>query len=154
MDVVRAVDVPNLSVLVSGQFPPNPSELLGSPAMRDIIEQAKAEFDMIVIDSPPVLAVTDASVLSSLVDGTVVVVRVGKTARDAVRRGVAQLRVVNGRVLGAVLNDVDFRSGVYYGGYGYYYHKFYGEDPNGTAGGSRWRRWGRALTGSLPGRAR
>jgi tyrosine-protein kinase Etk/Wzc len=151
-DVIRTVDVPNLSVLVSGQFPPNPSELLGSPAMRDVIEQAKGEFDMIVIDSPPVLAVTDASVLSSLVDGTVVVVRVGKTARDAVRRGVAQLRVVNGRVLGAVLNDVDFRSGVYYGGYGYYYHKFYGEDPEGAAGGSRMRRWRRALAGSLPGR--
>ena len=59
--------------------------------------------------------------LSSIVDGTVVVVRVGRTARDAVRRGVAQLRVVNGRVLGAVLNDVDFGSGVYYGGYGYNY---------------------------------
>ena len=85
-DVVRTVDVPNLSVLVSGQFPPNPSELLGSPAMREMIEEAKAHFDMIVIDSPPVLAVTDASVLSSLVDGTIVVVRVGKTARDAVRR--------------------------------------------------------------------
>jgi capsular exopolysaccharide synthesis family protein len=153
-DVVRTVDVPNLSVLVSGQFPPNPSELLGSPAMREIIEEAKAQFDIIVIDSPPVLAVTDASVLSSLVDGTVVVVRVGKTARDAVRRGVAQLRVVHGRVLGAVLNDVDFRSGVYYGGYGYYYHKFYGEDPEGQAGGSRFRRWRRALAGSLPGKQR
>ena len=153
-DAIRTVDVPNLSVLVSGQFPPNPSELLGSPAMREIIEEAKGDFDMIVIDSPPVLAVTDASVLSSLVDGTVVVVRVGKTARDAVRRGVAQLRVVNGRVLGAVLNDVDFRSGVYYGGYGYYYHKFYGEEQDGAADRSRIRRWGRALAGSLPGKSR
>lgn len=142
-DVARAVDVPNLFVLPSGPFPPNPSELLGSPAMRDILEQAKATFDMVVIDSPPVLAVTDSSVISSIVDGTIVVVRVGKTARDAVRRAVAQLRVVNGRVLGAVLNDVDFRSGVYYGGYGYYYHRFYGDDSASDMHGSAWRRWGR-----------
>ncbi len=158
-DVIKAVDVPNLSVLVSGRFPPNPSELLGSPVMRDIIEEAKGSFDMIVIDSPPVLAVTDASVLSSLVDGTIVVVRVGRSARDAVRRAVAQLRVVNGRVLGAVLNDVDFGSGVYYGGYGYYYHKFYGDDPDGTAGGagsrtSQMRRLWIAASKRLPGRPR
>jgi capsular exopolysaccharide synthesis family protein len=153
-DAVRPVDVPNLFVLPSGQFPPNPSELLGSPAMREILEEAKGSFDMVVIDSPPVLAVTDASVISSVVDGTIVVVRVGKTARDAVRRAVAQLRVVNGRVLGAVLNDVDFRSGVYYGGYGYYYHRFYGEDSASDMQGNRLRRWGRALGGRLPGRGR
>jgi capsular exopolysaccharide synthesis family protein len=153
-ETVRAVDVPNLFVLASGQFPPNPSELLGSPAMRDILEEAKSSFDMVLIDSPPVLAVTDASVISSIVDGTIVVVRVGKTARDAVRRAVAQLRVVNGRVLGAVLNDVDFRSGVYYGGYGYYYHRFYGDESASDMQGNPLRRWRRALSGRLPGRAR
>jgi len=122
--------------------------------MRDLLEEAKASFDMVVIDSPPVLAVTDASVISSVVDGTIVVVRVGKTARDAVRRAVGQLRVVNGRVLGAVLNDVDFRSGVYYGGYGYYYHRYYGEEGASGQSGGPLRRWGRALSGRLPGRAR
>jgi capsular exopolysaccharide synthesis family protein len=154
--VVKAVDVPNLFLLPSGQFPPNPSELLGSPAMRDVLEEANAGYDMIVIDSPPVLAVTDSSVISSVVDGTIVVVRVGKTARDAVRRGVAQLRVVNGRVLGAVLNDVDFRSGVYYGGYGYYYQRFYGDGDESASDmqGNPLRRWGRALGGRLPGRGR
>ena len=91
-----------------------------------------------------------------MVDGTIVVVRVGKTARDAVRRAVAQLRVVNGRVLGAVLNDVDFRSGVYYGGYGYYYQRFYGEATESASDmqGNPLRRWGRALGGRLPGRGR
>jgi polysaccharide biosynthesis transport protein len=153
-DVAKAVEVSNLFLLPSGQFPPNPSELLGSPAMRDILEQAKTSFDMVVIDSPPVLAVTDSSVISSVVDGTIVVVRVGKTARDAVRRAVAQLRVVNGRVLGAVLNDVDFRSGVYYGGYGYYYHRFYGEGSASDMQGNRLRRFGRALSERLPGRGR
>jgi capsular exopolysaccharide synthesis family protein len=150
-DAVRGVDVPNLFVLPSGPFPPNPSELLGSPAMRGIIEEAKRTFDIIVIDSPPVLAVTDASVLSSMVDGTMVVVRVGRTARDAVRRAVAQLRVVNGRVLGAVLNDVDFGSGVYYGGYGYYYHKFYGDESESGAKSKGWRRWRETLSARLPG---
>jgi tyrosine-protein kinase Etk/Wzc len=152
-DCVRPVDVPNLSVLASGQFPPNPSELLGSPALREMLEEAKRSFDMIVIDSPPVLAVTDASVITSVVDGTIVVVRVGKSARDAVKRAVAQLRIVNGRVLGAVLNDVDFRSGVYYGGYGYYYHKFYGDDSASDMQGKNGRSSRRSLVSRLLRRA-
>jgi len=77
---------------------------------------------------------------------------VGKTARDAVRRAVAQLRVVNGRVLGAVLNDVDFRSGVYYGGYGYYYHRFYGDEAASDMQGNSLRRWRKTLRGRLLGR--
>jgi Mrp family chromosome partitioning ATPase len=68
-----------------------------------------------------------------------------------VRRAVSQLRVVNGRVLGVVLNDVDFRSGVYYGGYGYYYHKFYGEDAASRQKGKGLGRWRRALRARLPG---
>jgi len=119
-EVARSVDVPNLAVVPSGPPPPNPSELLGSPAMRLVLEEAKALFDMVIIDSPPVLAVTDAAVLASLVDGTIVVVRMGESRREAVRRAVGQLRVVNGHVIGAVLNDVDASRDPYYGGYGYY----------------------------------
>jgi capsular exopolysaccharide synthesis family protein len=126
--VARETDVPNLFILPSGHFPPNPSELLGSPQMRAGLEAATRAFDMVLIDSPPVLAVTDASVLSALVDGTIIVVRLGVSARDAVSRSVAQLRVVNGRILGAVLNAVDFRSSAYHGGYGYYYQRFYGDE--------------------------
>ena len=96
-DVVRAVDVPNLFWLASGQFPPNPSELLGLASHARHPRAGQGELRHDLIDSPPVLAVTDSSVISSVVDGTIVVVRVGKTARDAVRRAVAQLRVVNGR---------------------------------------------------------
>ena len=124
----RETDVPNLFILPSGHFPPNPSELLGSQAMRAGLEAATKAFDMVLIDSPPVLAVTDASVLSALVDGTIIVVRLGVSAREAVSRSVAQLRVVNGRILGAVLNAVDFRSSAYHGGYGYYYQRFYGNE--------------------------
>jgi capsular exopolysaccharide synthesis family protein len=137
--VARETDVPNLFILPSGHFPPNPSELLGSAQMRAGLEAATKAFDMVIIDSPPVLAVTDASVLSALVDGTIIVVRIGASAREAVNRSVAQLRVVNGRILGAVLNAVDFRSSAYYGGYGYYYQRFYGNE-SGDRGKRRGKR--------------
>jgi len=131
----RETQVPNLFVLPSGQFPPNPSELLGSPAMREVLRLAKEQFDVILFDSPPLLAVTDAAVLSTLVDGTVLVVRTASTAREAVRRALGQLRAVHSRVLGAVLNDVDMRGGGYYGGYGYYYYS-YGPDSHGDHNGN------------------
>ena len=140
--VARETDVPNLFVLPSGHFPPNPSELLGSQAMRKGLEAATKAFDMVLIDSPPVLAVTDASVLSACVDGTIIVVRLGVSAREAVSRSIAQLRVVNGRILGAVLNAVDFRSSAYHGGYGYYYQQFYGEEPGRKRGKRRASRVG------------
>ncbi|HWJ21043.1 MAG TPA: polysaccharide biosynthesis tyrosine autokinase, partial [Gemmatimonadaceae bacterium] len=131
---VHATKVPNLFVLPSGQFPPNPSELLGSPAMREVLREAKEQFDVVLFDSPPLLAVTDAAVLSTLVDGTILVVRTASTAREAVRRAVGQLRAVHGRLLGAVLNDADMRGGAYYGGYGYYYYSYYGTESNGDNG--------------------
>jgi capsular exopolysaccharide synthesis family protein len=132
---VRETQVPNLFVLPSGQFPPNPSELLGSPAMRQTLATAKEAFDVVLFDSPPLLAVTDAAVLSTLVDGTILVVRTASTARDAVHRALGQLRAVHGRILGAVLNDVDTRGGSYYGGYGYYYYS-YGLESNGDGNGN------------------
>ena len=122
---VHASDIPNLYVLGSGEFPPNPSELLGSDAMRKLIEDARTQFDVVLFDTPPLLAVTDAAVLSTRVDGTVLVVRMGKTAREAVRRALLALRAVHPNILGGVLNDVDFRSGSYYGGYGYYYYAYH-----------------------------
>ena len=122
---VHPSDIPNLFVLGSGEFPPNPSELLGSDAMRRLIEDARTQFDVVLFDTPPLLAVTDAAVLSTRVDGTVLVVRMGKTAREAVRRALIALRAVHPNILGGVLNDVDFRSGGYYGGYGYYYYAYH-----------------------------
>lgn len=131
-DAVHATQVPNLFVIGSGQFPPNPSELLGSQGMRDILAEAKEQFDIVLIDSPPLLAVTDAAVLSTMVDGTVLVVRMGSTARDAARLALARLRQVHARVLGALLNDVRFSGPGYYGGYGYQYYAYYGTESNGN----------------------
>ena len=132
---VNATDVPNLFVLGSGQFPPNPSELLGSSAMANVIREANEQFDVILFDSPPLLAVTDAAVLSTMVDGTILVVRMGSTAKQAVRRALGQLHAVHARVLGTVMNDVDLRRSSYYGGYGYAYYAYYGSEANGNGNG-------------------
>jgi len=132
-DSVHPTDVPNLFVLPSGQFPPNPSELLGSPAMRGVLDDLRAAYDVVIFDSPPLLAVTDAAVLATIVDGTILVVRTNTTQREAARRALGQLRSVHGRVLGAVLNDIDTRAGAGYGGYGYYYYAYYGSEAAGPA---------------------
>ena len=131
---VNQTDVPNLFVLGSGQFPPNPSELLGSNAMANVIREAREQFDVVLFDSPPLLAVTDAAVLSTMVDGTILVIRMGATARQAVRRALGQLHAVHARVLGAVMNDVDLRKSSYYGGYGYAYYAYYGTEADGNGG--------------------
>lgn len=123
-NAVHATSVENLFVMGSGQLPPNPSELLGSERMRAVIAEAREQYDVVLFDSPPLLAVTDAAVLSTIVDGVILVVRVGSTRRDAVRRAAAHLRAVHSTILGAVLNDIDVTRGGYYGGYGYYYYAY------------------------------
>ncbi|MDQ3698037.1 MAG: polysaccharide biosynthesis tyrosine autokinase [Gemmatimonadota bacterium] len=152
-DVVRETAIANLSVLGSGSFPPNPSELLGSSAMRDALSEASGLFDIVLLDSPPLLAVTDAAVLATMVDAAVLIVRMGATPRASVRRSIAQLQAVHGHLVGAVLNDVDFRQGGYGAGYGYYYYYYYGQDGhrNGAGNGvlDRVKRWTR-LTSQTP----
>ena len=133
-EAVHETAVPNLSLVGSGRFPPNPAELLGSVRMQEILLEAKARFDVVLLDSPPLLAVTDAAVLATMVDGVVLVIRTERTKRDAVRRALGHIRSVRGRLLGAVLNDVDMRSGAYYGSYGHYYYSYYGTDRRESNG--------------------
>jgi capsular exopolysaccharide synthesis family protein len=141
-DVIHPTEIEHLSVVGSGPFPPNPSELLGSSPMREVLEYAQGEFDVVLIDSPPLLAVTDAAVLATMADGAILVIRVGETAKAAVRRAIAQLQTVHGRIVGAVLNDVDLRSGAFSGSYGYYYYYYYGEGSrNGRGPLARLREW-------------
>lgn len=109
-----------LMFLASGSLPPNPSELLGSSRMRQLLERLRGEFDLIVIDTPPLLPVTDAAVLGGLVDGTVVVFRHGKTKRVQIAHTLRSLRAVNARVIGCVLNMRPVNSSSSYGPYGYY----------------------------------
>lgn len=109
-----------LQVLPPGTIPPNPSELLGSHQMAQAIATLKRDFDVVVLDTPPLLAVSDAAVLASQADGAVVVVRYGKTSRDAVRNSVASLEQINAKIVGTVLNAVPGKRGGAYGyGYGY-----------------------------------
>jgi polysaccharide biosynthesis transport protein len=124
---VKSSGIPNLSLLTCGPVPPNPAELLHASAFRALLEQMQQHFDRIILDSPPIGAVADAVVISTQVDGTVVVVKSGVTSKDLARRTVRALRDVNARVFGAVLNDInleDRQSGGYYyhyTKYGYYY---------------------------------
>jgi len=106
-----------LWVLPSGPIPPNPSELLGSKGMTTLLEQAKDQYDVIILDTPPVLAVTDAQVLSNLADGVVLVVSSGKTEIDAAKKARELLDSAKARILGVVLNNKKVQDSQYY----YYY---------------------------------
>lgn len=110
--------VPTLKVLPSGPLPPNPSELLMTSAVQKVFEAVKASADYVIFDSPPLLAVTDARVLTSQVDATILVVESGKTRSEAFSRAGAALKQSNTRVLGAIVNKIRLgRQGYYYYGY-------------------------------------
>jgi len=98
--------VPNLSVLTSGPLPPNPSELLGSRRMGEVLAQLKSQADIVLLDSPPIIAVADAAILASKVDGVILVVQAYKTRRDFARKAKAILEKANANLLGVVLNNV------------------------------------------------
>ncbi len=121
--VVNSTEIENLFVLTCGPLPPNPSEMLGSEAMKRLLSEASQKFEAVVLDSPPVLAVTDAAVMSTETDGTVLVVRAGKTDRQATVRAHESLRKVGAHVLGGLLNGVRVEN--LYGSYYYYYHYYY-----------------------------
>ncbi|PKN82206.1 MAG: hypothetical protein CVU47_03810 [Chloroflexi bacterium HGW-Chloroflexi-9] len=109
----------NVSVVSSGPLPPNPSELLGSSRMQEVLDWLRAHFDIVLLDSPPALVVTDASVLATLVDGIVIVARAGKTRRGALRATVEELAQSGRPIAGFVLNRVRSReAGYYYYAYG------------------------------------
>jgi capsular exopolysaccharide synthesis family protein len=111
------VGVENLRVLPSGPLPPNPADLLGSPRMDAIVERVKKDADFILFDAPPVIAVTDATLLAAKLDGVLLVIRAGRTRREHAEQAGDLLRRVNVRIVGAVLTNaqVDTRVGTYYG---------------------------------------
>lgn len=106
-----------LTVVPSGKVPPNPSEMLGSRAMTIFLEEMKKHFDYIIMDTPPVGAVTDSQVLSTKVDGTILVVKAGQTKKDVVMNSINAIKKVNGNIIGTVLNGVEQSKNKYY----YYY---------------------------------
>jgi len=112
--------VDGLQVLTSGPLPPNPAELLGSPQMEKLIRQLKEQADVVIFDSPPLLAVTDASVLAARVDATVMVIDAGHTRTEVCRRGKETLERVGVKLLGVVLNKLSRKRAA-----GYYYYYYY-----------------------------
>ena len=105
--------VPNLFLLTSGTLPPNPSELLASRRMSEMIAALQQHADMILFDAPPVIAVTDAAVLASKVDAVLLVVSAGRTKREHARQAKALLEKVNARLLGTVLTNVKGEASLY-----------------------------------------
>jgi capsular exopolysaccharide synthesis family protein len=123
--------IPNLSVLMTGPVPPSPADLLSSYRLRDAIAELRHRFKFVVIDSPPIMAATDAVILSVLTDGVLLVVRSGETPKEAFMRARDVLVSVKSHILGVVLNAVDSSAPDYYYSYRYYPYAYgygYGED--------------------------
>ena len=127
--------IENLRILPAGPIPPNPQELLGSQRMEELLRMLEKEADIVVLDTPPTLVVSDANVLAARASGVLMVVNTGKTRRAAVRQAVEGLRNVGANVLGCVLNMVSTRgarSSYYYSSY--YYSHYYGDGETGQMG--------------------
>ncbi|MEO8433470.1 MAG: polysaccharide biosynthesis tyrosine autokinase [Pyrinomonadaceae bacterium] len=122
--------LPNLKILTSGPVPPNPAELLGSDEMRKVLAALSERFAHIIVDSPPAISFTDAAILSTLVDGVILVVHGGHSSRAVVRRAKQQLVDVGAHIFGVVLNKVKLEAEDYY--YGYYSRYYYGESDDLT----------------------
>jgi capsular exopolysaccharide synthesis family protein len=116
-EAVQITSQENLFVLTSGPIPPNPSELLGSKGMLAMLKQAKNEYDVIILDSPPILAVTDAQILSNITDGVVFVVSSGSTEVESAKKSKELLESAKAKILGVVLNNKKVKDSQYY----YYY---------------------------------
>jgi capsular exopolysaccharide synthesis family protein len=138
-ETVRANILPNLDVLPSGPRPPNPSELLGSNAMKQFIAEVRCDYDYIVIDTPPTLPVTDSTVMGAAADAMIVVLKSGETDEQAAQRTLAQLRRVHIRIAGVVLNGVSPRHEQYYSYYSYC----------GSSGSRRERSGGKSIRSRL-----
>ena len=137
---VQSTEVKNLSLITSGTLPPNPAELLGSDRMGQILTQLQNRADIVVLDTPPVLAVTDSAVLGKQVDGVLLVIKVGSTKIAAAQQTVNQLRRLNINILGVVLNDVPTRGARYYYSNGYYIYQGYYEKPEQKKNGKFFKR--------------
>jgi capsular exopolysaccharide synthesis family protein len=125
--IIHPTKVENLSIMTAGVLPPNPSELLGSNTMSKLVDQLEEDFDMVLFDSPPIVAVTDASMISGELDAIALVVKAGQTERSAVDRALDTIKNVKAPLIGAILNGASQESlggkyAYYYSYYNYYYH--------------------------------
>ena len=146
-EAALATEVPNLYLLPCGPTPPNPAEICQSDRFRSMVAQLRDHFDLVLMDSPPAIVVTDSVIISTIVDGTLLVARSGYTSRAALRESARQIFDVGGHIAGCIVNDMDLHKRAYgyqrYRRYGYYrygsyrygqYYGNYGESEKGTAG--------------------
>lgn len=131
----RDTEVAGLKILPAGAVPANPADLLGSEALRRLIETERVRHDYVLIDAPPILAMADAPVLSALADGLLMVVWSEHCTRPSLKRALEQVRAVGGSLAGVVLNKVDLKRNAYYYGqyYGEYYRRYYAEGEAAAA---------------------
>jgi len=116
-EIIYETTVKNLYVMPSGPIPPNPSELIGSKKMKSLQKALNETFDLVIFDAPPVTTVTDAQLLATQVDGTILVVRQDKTEKAICREAVKLIEHVGGHIIGVILNDVPNSASGYYGYY-------------------------------------
>ncbi|SFE84259.1 capsular exopolysaccharide family [Paenibacillus catalpae] len=118
-EVIQSTDIPNMDVITAGPIPPNPAEMLASKRMTALLDELRTMYDIVLVDTPPLLAVTDAQIAATKSDGVVLVVDQGRVKRQFAQKAIQNLQNVNARILGVVLNNVKRRSNeeAYY----YYY---------------------------------
>jgi polysaccharide biosynthesis transport protein len=116
--IVQDVQPKNLGIITSGPIPPNPSELLISKRLKDLVHLLKDKFDFIIFDTPPLISVSDTLIVSKIVDASIIVTRFGKTTYDMMNHGLKQMAGIDSKVIGTVINAVDEKKS----GYHYYYH--------------------------------
>lgn len=133
--VIRETEIPNLFVLPCGPLPPNPAEVLMTHRFEAVLAELGKRFDRIILDSPPMNVVTDAVVLSKLTDGVILVAHADKTLREELKRSAKQIKAVDGKIFGVIVNAIepDQRSGYYYSYYGYSYSEKSPEPSSGSS---------------------
>ncbi|MEK6302322.1 MAG: polysaccharide biosynthesis tyrosine autokinase [Acidobacteriota bacterium] len=131
--LITKLQIPNLSLLPCGPIPPNPAELISSERMKNLLRILSERYDHVLIDSPPLIHVTDPVILSSLVDGVILVVHGGKSTRAVTQRARQELASVGAKVFGVVLNNVDLKHQGYDDYYYYRHHSGYEQDGSGVS---------------------
>lgn len=134
-DVVIHTMVENLDLIPCGPIPPNPSEIVGSKKIKQLIDVLRKNYQHILIDSPPITAVTDAVLLSQATDSVLLVIRAGSTPKPVIQNGIEQLKNVNAHIMGAILNVIKTGRDSYY--YYQYYYYYYGDDRDKKKSGAR-----------------
>lgn len=122
-EIVKKTDIENLSIITCGEIPHNPSELLGSHKMENFIREIREKFDYVIFDTPPIITVTDATVLSLKVDGLLLVVSSGQVGKAEILRSISVVKSVEANLIGVILNNLDIKR--LYGSYYYYYHYYH-----------------------------